>query len=176
MRKANRLPLTRPNVPVRNGRAASRLSDTGEKTPKFVSLKRVMVFGTFDLLHPGHEFFLREAACRGSLTVVVARDENVRRIKGRMPLQTQEQRIEAIRKRFPTATVIPGDRRGFLMPLRKLVPDLILLGYDQALPPGITEDALVCITERIRAFRPRQFKSSFSRLPGKRGVAGKKKT
>ncbi|MFA5799628.1 MAG: adenylyltransferase/cytidyltransferase family protein [Candidatus Peribacteraceae bacterium] len=135
-----------------------------------------MVFGTFDLLHPGHEFFLREAARRGPLTVVVARDENVRRIKGRMPLQTQEQRIEAIRTRFPTATVIPGDRRGFLMPLRKLVPNLILLGYDQTLPPGIRKDDLPCRTERVVAFRPRQFKSSLSRLPGKRGVAEKKKT
>lgn len=155
---------------------AYRLSDTGEKTPKLVSLKRVMVFGTFDLLHPGHEFFLREAARRGPLTVVVARDENVRRIKGGRPLQTQERRIRAIRKRFPTVTVIPGDRRDFLMPLRELTPDLILLGYDQTLPPGITEDALFCRIERIRAFHPRQFKSSLSRLPRKRGVAGKKKT
>ena len=44
-----------------------------------------MIFGTFDLLHPGHFFVLEEAAKRGDVTVVVARDSTVKRIKNRPP-------------------------------------------------------------------------------------------
>ncbi|MEF8827161.1 MAG: adenylyltransferase/cytidyltransferase family protein, partial [Halapricum sp.] len=39
---------------------------------------RVVAQGTFDLLHPGHLYYLREAASMGEeLHVIVARRENV---------------------------------------------------------------------------------------------------
>lgn len=39
---------------------------------------RVMCFGTFDIFHPGHEFYLGEAAkLADMMTVVIARDHRV---------------------------------------------------------------------------------------------------
>ena len=41
-------------------------------------MKKVMTFGSFDVLHKGHEHYLKEAKSYGDyLIVVVARDENI---------------------------------------------------------------------------------------------------
>ncbi|MCK5249408.1 MAG: adenylyltransferase/cytidyltransferase family protein, partial [Spirochaetaceae bacterium] len=38
-------------------------------------MKTVLVFGTFDVIHPGHQWFLRNAARHGDrLVAVVSRD------------------------------------------------------------------------------------------------------
>lgn len=122
-----------------------------------------MIFGTFDLLHPGHEFVLKEAMKRGDVTVIVARDANVQRIKNRSPAETEQQRVDAIRKKFPTVSVALGDASDFLVPVRSVKPDLILLGYDQKLPPGVDEVSLECHIERLPAHEPERFKSSLRR-------------
>ena len=124
---------------------------------------RVLVFGTFDLLHPGHLFVFQEAAKRGDLYVVVARDANVERIKGRRPVHTEEERVAAIQDARPDATVLLGDSKDFRAPIRAVQPDLIVLGYDQRLPPGVTDRDFPCPIERLPAFEPEKHKSSLKR-------------
>ena len=59
---------------------------------------RVLCCGTFDYLHPGHESFLHQASILAEeLYVVVARDSNVLRLKGRLPdhdEKTRKTRVE----------------------------------------------------------------------------------
>lgn len=124
---------------------------------------RVLIFGTFDHFHPGHEFFIMEAMKRGKVTVIVARDHHVEFIKGKASEQSENERARAIKDAFPDVDVSLGDARDFLAPLRKINPNLILLGYDQKLPPGVTEADLPCRTERLPPFRPDEFKSSLRR-------------
>lgn len=123
-------------------------------------MKNVMVFGTFDRLHRGHEFVITEAMKRGHVTVIVAKASNVRRIKGRLPIESDDDRLKALTKQFPDATVVAGDDLDFLAPVRSVKPDLILLGYDQRLPPGVRESDLGCEVARLPAFHPERFKSS----------------
>lgn len=125
---------------------------------------RIMVFGTFDDLHPGHHYLLSQAQQRGETWVVVARDDNVRRFKGRNPDQSQDVRMQAIRDVFPALQVILGDEQDYLAPIREVQPDLILLGYDQRLPPGLTEDVIGIPMERLDAFEPHLHKTSLRRL------------
>lgn len=128
---------------------------------------KVLAFGTFDLLHEGHRFVLAEAAKRGELTVVVARDANVRRIKGQSPVDDEATRMRNVRAAAPAATVVlGGDGADFLEPVRAAKPDLIVLGYDQRLPPGVKEEDLPCTVERLPAFEPDTYKTSL--LRGKR--------
>lgn len=124
---------------------------------------RIMVFGTFDDLHPGHEYLLSHASSHGELWVVVARDANVLKIKNRPPLQTEDVRMKAIADAFPAAHVVLGDGADFMARIREVKPDLILLGYDQNLPPGVTEESLGVRTERLDAFEPHIYKSSLRR-------------
>ena len=124
---------------------------------------RILVTGTFDDLHPGHRFVLEEASKRGELWVIVARDANVERIKGRPPVQSEEERKSAIEKAFPRVHVVLGDSDDFLKPIRDIRPDLILMGYDQRLPPNVSVQDLGCNIERLPAFMPEVHKSSLRR-------------
>ncbi len=57
-----------------------------------VSIRRVVATGTFDLLHPGHIYYLEESKKLGDeLWVIVARDMNVKH-KPR-PIIPEEQRL-----------------------------------------------------------------------------------
>ncbi len=125
---------------------------------------RVLVFGTFDLLHPGHRFVLDEASRRGQLFVVVARDSNVERLKKRGPAQPEEIRQANVAAAYTAATVLLGGTDGdFMAPVRTVAPDLIILGYDQRLPPGVAETDFPCPVERLAAFEPEKYKSSLLR-------------
>lgn len=128
---------------------------------------KVLLFGTFDLLHSGHLFVLNEGRKRGDLHVVVARDETVERIKKKRPVHSQDERKAAIEKEYPDAVVMLGSDDGdYLKPVREVTPDLILLGYDQKLPPGIDEADLPCPVERLPGFEPETYKSSLMRKLG----------
>lgn len=122
--------------------------------------ERVMVFGTFDLLHPGHRSLMLQAQALGTVTVVVARDESVLKIKGKKPCENEQKRARGIKNAFPNANVMLGDSWDFLAPLRKVQPDLLVLGYDQKLPPGVSEADLPCPVLRASAFQPEKYKSS----------------
>ncbi len=106
---------------------------------------RILTFGTFDDFHPGHLSYLTQASALGELFIVIARDDNVLRIKGRAPLQTEEERRKIVKEAFPLATVVYGHPK------------------DQKLPPGLTEEDLPCKVQRAEAFEPNTHKSSLRR-------------
>jgi cytidyltransferase-like protein len=123
-------------------------------------MAKVMIFGTFDHFHDGHRFLVNKAREKGSVVVLVAADPTVRMIKGRSPLQPLDVRMKTLASEFPDVRVIPGTTGDFLRPLRVENPDLLLFGYDQRLPPGISEKDLEWRWERAEAFQPEIFKSS----------------
>ncbi|AEH07030.1 adenylyltransferase/cytidyltransferase family protein [Methanothermococcus okinawensis] len=94
--------------------------------------KIVVTAGTFDLLHPGHYHTLSYAKSLGDeLIVIIARDETVKKIKGRKPVIPEEQRrmmVEAIK---PVDKAILGSLTDKLEPILKIKPDYIVLGPDQ---------------------------------------------
>jgi len=62
--------------------------------------KKVFVTGCFDMLHSGHVAFLMEAASHGDVYVGIGSDETVHRLKGRFPINNQDERrfmLEALR-------------------------------------------------------------------------------
>lgn len=124
---------------------------------------KVLTFGTFDHLHPGHIAYLSEAAGKGDLTIIVARDRNVEHIKGGTPRESEQDRLLALEEVFPDATVVLGDSDDYLKPVRDASPDLIVMGYDQQLPPGVEENDLPCRVERAAPHNPEEFKSSLRR-------------
>ncbi len=131
----------------------------------------VLVCGTFDHLHEGHVFLLSEALTHGAVTVLVARDATVERIKGFMPDESLEERMRAIAERFPMVTVVAGDEHDVRSSITTINPDLLVLGYDQKLPPPMTDEDLSGITIlRVGAYFPEQYKSSLLRKEKKSGT------
>jgi len=57
----------------------------------------VMAFGTFDFFHAGHENYLEQAKALGDqLIVIVARDETVKKVKGRKPMYNERKRLRDV--------------------------------------------------------------------------------
>ncbi len=91
----------------------------------------VVATGVFDLLHLGHVHFLRQAAKLGDrLTVIVAHDDTVRRLK-REPVVPGAVRAELVAALKPVDGVVIGNPGDMLAVIDKLRPDLIVLGHDQ---------------------------------------------
>lgn len=95
----------------------------------------VMVFGVFDTFHLGHQFFLKSAlnlSKGGRFVVVVARDVVVQHLKNKTPRYGEQERIDAVQKFLPEATVVIGDeRQGSYDVVKRYKPDMIVLGFDQ---------------------------------------------
>jgi FAD synthetase len=93
-------------------------------------LTRVLATGTFDLLHPGHVYFLAQARALGDeLFVIVARDSNVTHKP--KPIIPEEQRMEMVSALGTVDKAFLGSKTDMFEPLKEIRPDIITLGYDQ---------------------------------------------
>jgi len=129
-------------------------------------MKKVMAFGSFDILHEGHKHYLKEAKSHGHLIVIVARDENILRFKGQKPKHHEDFRLNKIKELDFVDEVILGHKEDILQVLEEYKPDVICLGYDQS---TIQEDKLKQELEkrnleadiiRAKPFKPEVYKSS----------------
>lgn len=95
---------------------------------------RVLATGVFDLLHPGHIFYLEESKKLGDeLVVLVTNDTVVTRTKGE-PLFDAESRKHMIASlRCVDKAIVPTntDPKLYYQTVLDINPDIITLGYDQ---------------------------------------------
>lgn len=90
-----------------------------------------MATGTFDLLHMGHIYFLKEAKKLGDeLSVVVATDSTVRRLKHE-PVNPEKTRLNLIKELKVVDEAYLGNEKDMYKIVEKIKPDIIALGYDQ---------------------------------------------
>jgi len=90
----------------------------------------VVAQGTFDILHPGHVHYLREAKAMGNrLHVIVARGENV--THKAPPVISNRQRVEMVEALDPVDEARLGHPDDIFVPIEAIEPDVIALGYDQ---------------------------------------------
>ena len=128
----------------------------------------VMVFGTFDILHPGHLNFFKQAKKLGNfLLIVVARDRYVKKAKSKYPMNNEKLRIKNVRKIKKTDKVILGSStHNFYQTIRTHNAKIIALGYDQKprifeLKRNLRRHRLGYIkVVRLRAFKPNLYKTS----------------
>lgn len=132
-------------------------------------MTRIMVFGTFDMIHAGHEDFFKQARALAKepyLIVSVATDANVERIKGKKPRRSQSERRELAASHPLVDEVVIGDETGYLDHVLKMKPDIIALGYDQTgeyvddLERDLAKAQLSTKVMRLRAFEPERLKTS----------------
>ncbi len=130
-------------------------------------MNRILVAGTFDGIHPGHESFLHQARALGDeLVVIVARDANAKARRGYLPKHPEAERLAAIRALPMVDQAELGDSKDFLRPVVEFAPNVLALGYDQ------WPDEASLITQlrardlsdvkvvRLAAFKPEQYHSS----------------
>jgi FAD synthetase len=92
---------------------------------------KVMATGTFDLLHMGHIYYLKEAKKLGdTLVVVVATDATVRKLKHN-PITPQEIRVSLIKELKMVDEAYIGHEGDMYAIVEEIKPDIIALGFDQ---------------------------------------------
>ena len=90
----------------------------------------VVAQGTFDLLHPGHLHYLREARSMGNeLHVILARRSNVTHKEP--PILPDTQRREMVDALDPVTEAHLGHESDIFVPIERIDPDIIVLGHDQ---------------------------------------------
>ena len=94
--------------------------------------KKVLIAGTFDILHPGHIFLINEAAKLGDVYIVVATDKNREIYSGVAPIVPEQQRLELMRSIKKVKEVKLGRHdNDTLKTVEEIGPDIILLGSNQ---------------------------------------------
>lgn len=127
-------------------------------------MTRVVATGTFDLLHPGHLWYLEESARLGDeLYVIVARDCNIKH-KPR-PVIPEDQRCSMVGALKPVTRAVLGDTGDMFRPIREIRPDIITLGCNQHFEPEtlsriLREKGLPTRVVRISEFTDSPFTSS----------------
>ena len=95
-------------------------------------VKKVVAMGSFDILHCGHIAYLKSAKKLGDyLIVIVARNSNIKKIKGREPVFDEKARIEMINSLKMVDKAVIGNKGDMYKILKEIRPDIIALGYDQ---------------------------------------------
>jgi len=121
-------------------------------------MTHVVAQGTFDILHPGHVHYLRDAAAMGDrLSAIVARAPNVTHKPD--PVIPVGQRVEMVGALDPVDGALKGHPEDIFVPIEELDPDVIALGYDQhhdeaAIESALAERGVACEVRRASARDP----------------------
>ncbi|MCF7866964.1 FAD synthase [Candidatus Woesearchaeota archaeon] len=129
-------------------------------------MKKILTFGTFDIFHKGHEFYLSEAKKHGDkLYVVIARDSTVLKVKGKIPRNNQTKRMATVYEYEAVDEARIGEEGDKYKVLEDIKPDIICLGYDQTaftdkLEEELKKRGINAKIKRITSHYPDKFKSS----------------
>jgi len=144
---------------------------------------RIMVFGTFDGLHPGHINFLKQAKnfMKNSFLIVsIARDKNVLRIKGKYPDKNERERMVLAKKCKLVDQVVLSGLKEHLPHIIKMRPDIIALGYDQKayvqnLKKDLKNKGILTKIVRLKPHKEKIYKNHLLRAGGGSVSSGKNK-
>lgn len=132
--------------------------------------KIVMVFGTFDIFHAGHEHFLRQARELGDyLIVVISRDVTVKNVKGEYPQNSEKKRANNVKKTEIADKVVLGYNDDKYRVIKKFKPNVLALGYDQfvftyKLNKMIIDENMDTEIIRLDPYKPGIYKSTLLKI------------
>jgi len=132
----------------------------------FFPMKKIIVFGSFDILHKGHFYFLKQAKSYGNyLIVVLARDKTIEQLKNRKPLNNEKKRKANLEKIDIVDKVLLGNLKDKYKVIEEQKPDIICLGYDQkffvnSLKQELAKRNLNIKIVKLKPYKPEIYKSS----------------
>lgn len=123
----------------------------------------VLLFGSFDPLHPGHIWLIKQAQKYGQTHAVLALDETIAAYKQRPLFKSFSERAKELEDLG--VMVHAGSTSDKLEGFKSLRPSTVVLGYDQeffvdVLLNYIKEQHLDTTIVRVKSFKPELFKSS----------------
>ncbi len=129
-------------------------------------MTKVMTFGTFDILHPGHLNYFEQARKHGDeIVVVISRDVNVKKVKGEETFFKEQERLAIVQALRLIDRAILGNTDDVYQVVNDEKPDVICLGYDQfhfidKLEEKLKEFGLNSKIVRLESYMPEKYKIS----------------
>ena len=106
--------------------------------------KKVLIAGTFDIIHPGHIFLINQAAKLGEVHVIVSTDKNRKAYSGEAPIVNETQRLEVVKSLKNVTSARLGRRdNNTIKTVKEINPDIVLLGPDQKYSTEELKEGLV---------------------------------
>jgi len=102
-----------------------------------IKRKKVFVSGCFDMLHSGHVAFLQEAAGYGDLYIGLGSDKTIRELKGREPVNSEDERAYMLSALSCVKKVIINKGEGLLDfrgTIKDISPDIFIVNEDGHTP------------------------------------------
>ena len=131
-----------------------------------------MATGTFDILHLGHIYYLKEAKKLGdTLVVIVAKDSTVRKLKHE-PINNEEIRLNLIKELKIVDEAYLGHEDDMYKIVKEIKPDIIALGFDQIHDEKKIKPELKKLNIKAKVIRLSEFKGG-SDLEGTRRIISK---
>jgi cytidyltransferase-like protein len=99
--------------------------------------KKVFISGCFDMLHSGHIAFLQEAAAYGDLYVALGSDTTVYDLKGRLPVNSEQERLYMMQSVNVVKQAFVSSGSGMLdfeAELREIRPEIFVVNEDGNIP------------------------------------------
>ncbi|MBU0460122.1 MAG: adenylyltransferase/cytidyltransferase family protein [Nanoarchaeota archaeon] len=124
--------------------------------------RKVICFGTFDVLHLGHLNYFQQAKEFGDyLIVVVARDCNLKK----KVLFSEDERLELVKNIKIVDEAVLGNEEDFFKVIIEKQPAVVCLGYDHSikedeLRTGLTKRGLQPEIKRMQSYQHEKYKSS----------------
>ncbi|MCK5460432.1 adenylyltransferase/cytidyltransferase family protein [Candidatus Gracilibacteria bacterium] len=132
--------------------------------------KKILVAGTFDRFHVGHQYFLWTAkGLAQEMVVIIARDTNVLRFKKHRSKYSETFRLNRIKKELKIKNIsqdfvkvrLGREDANFWETIEEENPDMIYLGYDQRFDEEFCQKQFPFIEiKRAESYFPEFFKSS----------------
>lgn len=99
-------------------------------------MKKVLVAGTFDILHLGHLYFFKEAKKYGDKLIVVIGSDKITKRNGKKIIHAQKERAELVKSLRMVDEIYFGGIK-IVNSIKKIKPDVVCVGYDQTIPKEI---------------------------------------
>jgi FAD synthetase len=136
------------------------------------AMVKVMATGTFDILHLGHIYYLKEAKkLGGTLVVVVAHDKTVRKLKHE-PINPGKIRVDLVKELSVVDEAYLGHEDNMYEIVKEIQPDIIALGFDQIHDEKEIQEKLQQMDLSVKVVRLKKYDGG-SDLEGTRRIISK---
>ena len=121
--------------------------------------KKVMCFGTLDLLHLGHLNYFQQAKQYGDhLIVVLARDKTKEK-QHKETIFDEEERLQLIKSLKIVDDAVLGNLEDHYKIIKEKKPDVICLGYDHQIKEDFLQKELTKLGLNLKIVRAKPYKS-----------------
>lgn len=103
---------------------------------------KVLASGVFDILHPGHIYYLSKAKSLGDHLIVIVACDSTARNNQKHPIFSEDDRLHLVRALKMVDEAHIGRPQNHLSIVKELEPDIIALGYDQEDSEQVLKDYL----------------------------------